>query len=320
MVDKINKINKIKLDIENALKSGDPNLINKEVDNNGNTLLHLACKHNLVDHVRLLLDDERTNPNIEDFDNWTPFHYAVCTSDNDIKIFMLFYECPRVSLTICTGDNLSPLILVCRNSWTPNAETIIDTLLNDPKTDPNILSSEGTAFHILCKNKYNNNSAYFRIIQKFLDNLKINIMLQDRESKTPFMTVCWYGSLPLVKLLIDDPRNEPNFKDRYGRTAFSYACCSTLSPCNEVIQFLIDDYRIDVNLADNKGLTPFAHVCKACYETKIDILLSNDRIDKTKPDNNNVHPLVHALGDRLELIKSIVKYYGEDELLKVLKN
>ena len=60
--------------------------VNEPLTNNsdGCTLLHVAAANDYVTLCRYLLEDLNANPNVQDYDGWTPAHAACCWSHRDI--------------------------------------------------------------------------------------------------------------------------------------------------------------------------------------------------------------------------------------------
>lgn len=322
---KYNKSGRKKLEdiIHDVLANGTEEDLNQQ-DKTGKTLLHLACMNNLIDCVRLLLDDDRVNPNISDIYKMTPFHYAT-GFDNSFDIFMLFIECARVSIMERTNEGQTAFLLAT-NEWNITTAKMINVLLDDPRNDPNATDNHGyTCFHNIC---HRSDMVEKDIFLKFLDNPKIDIQTKNKLGDTPFMSACACGNSEVVKLLLDDPRIDPNIRNNKGETAFYQACQSQWSSSNNIIELLIklliNDPRVDVNMPNNDGLTPFCNMCKNIkrqdINKTIDILLNCDRIDKKKPDNKNISPIMYILGDSVSVVKRAIKAFGEDDIMEILKN
>ena len=89
--------------------------INEEYNKEGDTLLHLACKYNDLNTIRLLIEKYGMNINIKNKNGQTPF-YKVCDnrkSDNEIISYFL----QKNDLLINEGDNdsINPLLLSIQN-------------------------------------------------------------------------------------------------------------------------------------------------------------------------------------------------------------
>lgn len=66
----------------------DPNL----ADSEGRTALHLAVIFGSTEAVVLLLDCDKTNPNLQDADTWTPLHYAAAEDWSSIIVHLLLHK------------------------------------------------------------------------------------------------------------------------------------------------------------------------------------------------------------------------------------
>lgn len=288
-------------------------------------LLGLASQHNMIDCVKLLLNDDRVDPNAYDIDKcWTCFHYSI-GFDVDIEIFMLFLECPRTSLTIRTNLKETPLMLTCNGEWNDKNAQIISILLDDPRIDPNDIDNCGdTFFHHLAGHKVGK-----ELILKILDDPRINIQIKNNIGDTPFMIACMYNNVEFVKLLLNEPRIDPNARNNNGETAFFQACKYLRK---NVINLLIDDSRIDPNIPDKNGITPFCIMIIGMkkyhtnnknerdehYEKVMSIIniLKNNNVDINKVDNNGLSPIDHMMKDVIDDIKFAIKTFGKDGVYK----
>ncbi|KAJ6242124.1 ankyrin repeat-containing protein [Anaeramoeba flamelloides] len=181
------------------------NLMLKDKDINLNildkrTALHHACEKRIDKQIilELLL---RSNPNIQDIFNQTPFH-LLCKTKPDFDIFKIFVE-KTINFDSKDLFNRTPFHYLCKNE--PISE-IIDLLL---KKGVDINSQDSyTPLHFLCK--FN---AYSKIIQSLLERgAKVNVKNQTKpygkgnkrsEMDTPLHLACKHWASPqTIQLLI----------------------------------------------------------------------------------------------------------------------
>lgn len=91
--------------VENLLEAGgSPNIPNNVRANNvGETLLHHAVRDCQIGLVKVLLNG-RANPQVEEYQNHTPLHFACCNGWNEIARLLL-QHCGESQLAYLTRQN-----------------------------------------------------------------------------------------------------------------------------------------------------------------------------------------------------------------------
>ncbi|HSC24967.1 MAG TPA: ankyrin repeat domain-containing protein [Candidatus Babeliales bacterium] len=120
-----------------------------------------------------------------------------------------------------------------------------------------------------------------------------NPNIQNEFGDTPLHCAVILNFIVMVKILLDDPRTDPNIKDNYGY----YTRLDMDKENITIVQSIINDKRADSNIQDNGGNTPL-HI--AIYKKKIEIvkiLLDDSRTDPNIQDEYGNTPL-HIAIDR----------------------
>lgn len=277
------------------------------INDPGVTPLIIACHYKKIDHIRLLLEDERTDLNIittaiyEHHINpkHTAFTYAVCI--NAIEFVKLFLDNP-VDINIL--DSLA-IRIACDKGY----HEIVKLLLDEPRLLLSGTDDSGTtALMNACRN------GHVKIVQLLLDDPRIDLHMLDTSNRSAlFYTVVQifgvtrylFGKtshknrFELFKLLLNSSKFDLNAVDKFGRTIFICAC----SDGNyNVVKLLLECSNIDFNKRDTNGRTAFYHACYRCqskYSLKIiRLLLDEPDIDVNMPDNNGVTPICAAVREK----------------------
>ena len=89
--------------------------INDKYNNDGDTLLHLACKFSDFNCIRALIEKFGVNINIQNNNGQTPF-YKLCDNRNsDNEIISYFFQKKELIINIEDNDGINPLLLSIKN-------------------------------------------------------------------------------------------------------------------------------------------------------------------------------------------------------------
>src|SRR5690606_27566053 len=143
-------------------------------------VLHLACVNKNAKMVRILLDHENIDPNVQDDGGYTPFYFAC--GKKDPVILELLLNNKIVDPNVQDNQGLTPLYLACAK----NAPVIVELLLNNKRVDPNIQDNQGfTPLHFACGKKYP------VIVELLLNNKRVDPNIQDDQGRTPLYLACF---------------------------------------------------------------------------------------------------------------------------------
>ena len=166
-------------------------------------MLRMPSDPNLI---RLLLEDERIDPNIKDAKNRTSFQLACAHEYMTVDIIKLFLDDSRVDVKYCNSYKLTPLMIACKAR---NYE-IVKELLNDPRFDVNERDDEGrTAFYHACETA----SQESKIIKLLLDDERIDPNILDIRDNAPIIAALRYN-WHIIDLLLENGKIKCHKNDK----------------------------------------------------------------------------------------------------------
>ncbi|KAH8125174.1 hypothetical protein ACSS6W_009230 [Trichoderma asperelloides] len=115
--------------------------------------------------------------------------------------------------------------------------------------------------------------------------------LEDDFGRTPLAHASEMGHDAVVKILVEDPRVDPNTVDSWGETPLSLALWSGHEP---VIQLLLNSNRVDINAKDRSGRPLLALAAREGRKTVVQLLLNSGRVDINAKDLRGKTALLHA--------------------------
>ncbi|MDR1334500.1 MAG: ankyrin repeat domain-containing protein [Holosporaceae bacterium] len=199
--------------------------------------------------ARLLLADERTDPNAQNSQGKTPLHVA---ADNPVAVR------PKKAFVelLLANEKTDPNV---KDNWkdTPlhyaarcGNKIAAKLLLDDERTDPNIKNSRGeTPLHaaVVMSNMQDREV----LVELLLANKKTNPNVEDNWKNTPLHHSS--KRKKAAKLLLDDERTDPNIKNCHGETPLHRAVhdCDTAT-----IGLLLANKKTNPNIKDSSENTP----------------------------------------------------------------
>jgi|GEM_PF-3008228 len=223
-------------------------------DDEGNTLLHEACKmlnnaHNGKDSIISIVDQllkicsydfKKYDVNAKNRDDNTPFHYV-----NEGLL------CP---------EN-------CIVEW-----------FFQKRAKPNIQNKEGNSpFHHLLQGKIDPNKreggCSAATIKLFLNN-GANSNLPNNDGYTPFHYICQQDDFTLIRLFLDGDA-DPNTQTKHSHnTPFHFICHNIAEEkfhVNAIEQFFQRDAdrRANPNIQNREGNTPYHHIARGIYRPDV---------------------------------------------------
>ena len=259
---------------------------------NGNTALHLACEHDILKIVRILLSEARCDPNKENNAEKTPFQLC---KDPDIMQELIRYGAILQSddlFYLITRRNITPDRIVAilrlaveKMAWNPHEllssgdsmlhlaclldmYELVHYLLSDLKSNPDSKNHEGEA-----------PIAYTEDIKIIKELTKCNAVTSSREV---FMLIestakeCEGETVELLQTLLQHTTWNPDDKNSEGDTALHLAC---IVNAPVIMEFLLSEANCNPNISNACGNIPFettsdplARQLLISYGTKIDTL------------------------------------------------
>ena len=309
-------------------------VMQKYQDENGNTLLHMACKsqnHNLVAKVvNRTFDINPANNNGD-----TPFHIACRSCNSRITTLLLDCGCNVESLN---NDGDSPLHIACRSG---NESAVKGILKISQKTERQNKIGK-TPLQLAFKHKHlsiasllitgldlqdlskSSNAVVLEESLKKVKELLVKgydsdqiLLLKFTASKSYLHIACGHsGDLEAVKMLTSSKKCDPNVQDDKGWTPLHHACFFGQL---EIVEYLINKLRSDVNIPSMLGAyLPLQLACNSlCIERVtldlVKFLISTERCDPNIKAYNGDTLLIYLLksmNSKESLLEYLIVDYG----------
>ena len=315
-------------------------VVNSITNYDGDTPLHIACKHGQVEFVKYLTEQCMCDPSIENRSNELSVHYAC---QHSLEMVELVSDCDLESKT---SDGVTPLHIACLH----RKLDIVRYLIERKKCSPDLETSDGlTLLDYACgKTRYHYNFSTYApdpgqedqamqaqaAVVKYLmnkcdydpanvlslfvktckeNNLKIAklfcttadiVKSSDAEGNTLLHIACMYKHLELVKFLTEERKCNQKINNQAGKLPLHIACeCGSLEIVKQVS-------NCNINAQTTLGNTPLHIACKH-GETLLEImefLIKQSRCDQTIQNKDGELPLHIACGQRsLEVVKLFSK-------------
>ena len=234
----------------------------------GSTAVHLACEHGHIEILQYLSKLEECNIDQARDDGMTCLHVAA----NYRKVDIVDYLINNTGCDINKKDKClrSPLYLACELGY----EEIAKKLLANKLCDVNVKSNSGqTCLHVAVIKKH------LSVMTCLLQSPTIMTNITNKEGFTPLFKACYLGYLPIVCELLQCNRCDPQVKC-INRTCFHAACASGKVA---VVKYLVENWShvYDINNQDNEGVTPLFLACRQGHIKIVKYLL-----EKTFSDPN----------------------------------
>ena len=327
----------------------------------GQSLVHLACTSGSTLLVKVL-EEYGINTSSLDYNGGSAVHYAALSGSPTL----LSYTVSQYSLNASQPDykGVVPLALACK-SGSINA---VEYLINTTDIDIDVTCDEGkTPLHYSCCHGNLGFNQYLIEVQgsdiNIRDNMGWNAL--DHSAMSGSMELVQYlikknrllltsfclllaacsTKLPLVKILVNEYKLDPHFKDSNGRQAVHYAarvsaidlleylikdCGCDLSTVGgeykenvfhysaweghySLIKYIIDRYPQYTSLLhsnDNNDVLPIHHACTSGVIQLVTFLIDVMKCDVTTEDKSGYTCVMHACrSGNLDLVKLLIKTY-----------
>ncbi|VUC27307.1 unnamed protein product [Clonostachys rosea] len=221
----------------------------------GEGALFGAATKGHLEILRILLE-EGMNPNARE-DGWTVLLAALSKSHQETAMLLLDYGADP---TISTYDGRTTLHEAASNNCLE-----ITMLLLERELDPNAKSNTGwTPVHLATS------YGHIEILNALLD-FGGDVSIKMPDEATAFHLACLSGKVELVRLLLKNPKINPEGLDHMHRTGLFWA-----SRCGhaKVVKVLVSDPRVATDHQDRYGLTPLYVAVRNTHVDVVEILLA----------------------------------------------
>jgi len=217
---------------------GDPSLdVNAKEETIQGTALGQASSHGHVEIVRLLLADERVDPEARDQLGVCPLLIA-SQGDNLRGVVEAFVQCERININgTCPG-----LITALMLASSLGQKEVVKTLLRHPRID--IDQGDSNGWSALC---YASGKGHVPVVQALLEDGRADPNARTRDVErlwTPLLIALDHGQIQVAECLLSDPRIDPNVRCPAGWTPLLIA---SRDGHIGVVKALLSNPRTDVN-------------------------------------------------------------------------
>ncbi len=250
-------------------------------DNNGTSLLHLACEHNHSHFVDILLTHSDIDVNPTDSFGDTPLLMA-CYNGHVETVKKLLTE-PKTQVNLANNGGISPLSIACSNGYDEQPERSFHgnsrrhiTFFDHQKSTSDIIIS----YRQEIKADRGCGYDYQNLVEELLNHPDINVNLSDVHGNTPLHIACQTGNSIILEKLLTHKGIEINPYNNFGHTPFYIACKSQVNNAIQgywVILALLQHRELVIQTIPNNT----TNFIKECLDDILKTTLgtSNDNLD-----------------------------------------
>ena len=121
----------------------------------------------------------------------------------------------------------------------------------------------------------------------------------------------YFGLKDILRLLLVNPKFDPDTKDSYGRTPLSWA---TTNGHEAVVKLLLQTGKVDINSKDQDERTPLSLAAKNGHEAVVKLLLETNEVDINSRDLLNQTPLLRAVKNGYEAVLNLLLKTGKVDI------
>lgn len=257
-------------------------LNNQEIDVNlGEKVpIQLAIRNESIPIVKLLLDSHRIDISKLDEDGNTLLHLAMFNNKSDILRLLLNDNRIIAQLNIKNADGNTPLHLAARNKTPEFVSAIFEFLSQhqDIQVDINARNNnQDTSLHLAAKDGV---SASISIL---ISHANVDVNAKDELEQTPLHLAARKCNFKQMKELFNSPQIKINQQDMLGNTPLHIAMTN---PTADGINLLIEQPNLEFNIKNKKGESPLHLAAKSFHPEFLKSFLINNNIDYFILDNN----------------------------------
>jgi ankyrin repeat protein len=145
-------------------------------------------------------------------------------------------------------------------------------------------------------------------LKALLELESINVNAHDESGSTALNLAVQYEKVEIVKILLADPRVDPNFSNNYDMTPLTNALC--YNKC-DILNILARDHRVDINRLTRERFTLLHYAVLWCTKVEVELLLRVPGIDVNVANYKGSSPLISAainnFTEKAELILALGK-------------
>ena len=246
----------------------------------GRTPLSIAAGNGLTGVVRELLRHPRIQPDLPDFDQWTPLFWSI--GGKTLDVLQLLVTDPRVDVNHLDRSGRNVM------SWAASAGEVelVRYLLSLPNMNPDEPDQRGrTAF------SWASGEGHMETVLLLRRDKRIDISRKDNSGRNATSWASSGGHHKVVEYLIKHDRPGADAEDVDGWTPLAWAL---FNQTPKTVQVLIESGLVNVNKKDATGRSALSFAAGYGYMDVVQILLSTKGIDVDSKDNDGGTPLSAA--------------------------
>ena len=293
----------------------------------GDNAVHFACRTNDVKLLQLLLNHCPASVEVVNSLGDTPLHVAA-RNGNVSMMECLIASCKFPLDSIVNNDGNSVLHLACKRGTLNVVNFLLVncslTLKNkDGNTPIHIACYKKSALLVGCllekckgnldKHRNNKNDTFLHIAAKVGDVDTISLLLkhcsttcQNSDGDTPIHIACTVNNQSVVECLLENNNSTYPFANKNGQT-YLHAACNKMAKLDIVKTIFNKGYKTLGNCPDKGGDIPLHYACRSGQPDIVEYLMTDDRCDPYRFNNEGLSPLYYALSrNDFHLINSVI--------------
>ncbi|RFU31833.1 hypothetical protein B7463_g4512, partial [Scytalidium lignicola] len=146
------------------------------------------------------------------------------------------------------------------------------------------------------------------VVKLLLEKGKVDVDSKDAYGETPLSYASGQGHEAVVKFLLEIDKVNVNSKDIYGQMPLLYA---VKNGHEAVVKLLLKTGKVNVNSKDTYGQTPLLYATKNGHEAIVKLLLKTGKVDVNSKDTYGQTPLLYAAGEGNKAIVKLLLKTGK---------
>ena len=283
-------------------------------DDEGNTLLHVACKRGQLEIVKWIIQFDRSTLSTEHRNHAgeLPLHVAFSSGRVPLIKFLLAQKWTTPNHPLSSKDNhgntpIHAISQIHGISW-PDINQFLKSIIMKKHADVNVRNNEGlTPLHIAVRQQAGQMVA---ALAK-LNSIKLNT--QNHSGDTALMDAVQLAcrndyrgsdaSFEMALCLAKQDRVNLNIKNKDKKTALHLAIERV-----ELVRVLLERNQIDVNARDKHGDTLLHKACFAGKKEIVNLLIHDERTDMNLLNLSCNTPLhIACRREKVSIVASLVK-------------
>jgi ankyrin repeat protein len=275
------------------------------VDNNGDTILHVASKNGHLNIIQFLISEIGYPLNLTNLSGQTCLHQATEGGHFPVVKYLLTQGSNEINLV--DGYGWSPAYYAAREGHLEILKYLVErnpaaALLKTTKawrTEDSTFAAGESLVHAASY------GGVLSVVKYLVEDLHLDPSHVGEGGAPPLEIATYGGHLDIVKYLITEQRCDPFQVDKFDNTALSTAVCGGNL---DIVKYLIEDVKCDPNSRVQDGSTPFHDASAKGHLEVVQYLIETHHCDPSLPNNYKSMPLHEAaINGKLDTVKYLVE-------------